>query len=191
MIYGSNYQSTSYTIFSYDGTSYTDLSSTIGISNIGFGGISDDGSTLALTYSNQAYKYKSGTLTALSFLSGGNYSEAYGISGDGSTILGNAITSSNDYHGFYYTDSTGMIDMGTLGGTSSISYQSSYDGSIIVGYSTNASNYYRGYYYTKSNNTMHDIGTFWIRDKLQQQNKWLFSLQKHLRRLQFSCSDFA
>lgn len=60
---------------------------------------------------------------------GGN-SDAFGISGDGSTIVGVSNT-----HAFRWTASTGMADLSTLGGGASGANGVNSDGSVVVGLS--------------------------------------------------------
>lgn len=66
-------------------------------------------------------------------LTTGNESIALNISGDGSTVVGEATDASGFWRAFRWTASTGMQDIGTLGGPESIAYSVSKDGSVIVG----------------------------------------------------------
>ncbi len=68
-------------------------------------------------------------------------SDASGISADGSTIVGEAQDSTGRYRAFRWTNSTGMIDLGTLGGGNLLSnaIATSRDGNIVVGYSLTTS----------------------------------------------------
>ena len=65
---------------------------------------------------------------------GGNDTYAYGVSADGSVIVGDSdiAAGSSAYHAFKYIGGI-MTDLGTLGGTISTAYAVSADGSVIVG----------------------------------------------------------
>ncbi|MFM9087810.1 MAG: hypothetical protein ACKOPT_06685, partial [Cyanobium sp.] len=63
----------------------------------------------------------------------GTYSNAYGISSDGSVVAGNASLANGEQHAFRWTEATEMVDLGTLGGTYSNAYRISSDGSVIAG----------------------------------------------------------
>lgn len=65
---------------------------------------------------------------------GGLYSAAYGISADGTVVVGWADTVSAD-RAFRWTEA-GMVDLGTLGGDS-YAYGVSADGAVVVGVSAN------------------------------------------------------
>ncbi|GAB4544106.1 MAG: hypothetical protein Tsb0013_00940 [Phycisphaerales bacterium] len=82
--------------------------------------------------------------------------EAWGISGDGTTIVGEA---NNGTLAFRWTAATGMESLGLLanGGTNAIAYDASFDGSVIVGTgSTSAGN--RAFRWTDATG-MQDLGT--------------------------------
>ena len=68
---------------------------------------------------------------------GGNYSIAYGVSADGSVVVGYSNTGSAT-HAFRWTSAGGMVDIGTLGGANSVANGVSADGSVVVGYSDTA-----------------------------------------------------
>ncbi|HEU5047542.1 MAG TPA: hypothetical protein VFT64_06840 [Rickettsiales bacterium] len=72
------------------------------------------------------------SLTSIGTL-GGTNSLAYGISGDGNTIVGYSYTAGAHEHAFYWTQPTGIIDLGTLGGLNSVAEAVSGDGSVIIG----------------------------------------------------------
>jgi len=65
---------------------------------------------------------------------GGTTSQAYGVSADGSTIVGISTTAASLSRAFSYSNGT-MTDLGTLGGTVSWAFAASRDGSVIVGLS--------------------------------------------------------
>ena len=64
---------------------------------------------------------------------GGLSSEAFGVSGDGSVVVGRSTTADGRSHAFRWTAAGGMKDLGTLGGVTSAAYAVSGDGSIVVG----------------------------------------------------------
>ena len=65
----------------------------------------------------------------------GTESIAWGISGDGATVVGEARDQTGFWRAFRWTASIGMRDMGTLGGPMSHAAEASRDGSVIVGWS--------------------------------------------------------
>jgi probable HAF family extracellular repeat protein len=78
-----------------------------------------------------------GTLTPLGTL-GGTFSNAYGVSSDGSVVVGQSDTGSEN-DAFRWTQAGGMVDLGTLGGTFSYASSVSADGGVVVGYSDTGS----------------------------------------------------
>jgi probable HAF family extracellular repeat protein len=95
------------------------------------------------------------SITNLGTLPGGNYSNAWGISADGSVVVGFS-DSTNGGRAFRWT-SAGMTDLGTLpGGNSSEARGVSADGSFVVGTSTSASGG-RAFRWTSAGMT--DLGT--------------------------------
>src|SRR5476651_173946 len=56
----------------------------------------------------------------LGFLPGGNYSQANGVSADGSTVVGMGVnplyTSFSQHEAWMWTSSSGMVGLGTLSG---------------------------------------------------------------------------
>src|SRR5690242_4819879 len=75
------------------------------------------------------------SITGLGFLPGGQASQAYGLSADGSTVVGFSASSNGD-RAIRWTATGGLQDLGALaGGATSYSWGASSDGSIIVGYS--------------------------------------------------------
>ncbi|NET14340.1 MAG: PEP-CTERM sorting domain-containing protein, partial [Okeania sp. SIO1H6] len=71
---------------------------------------------------------------------GGNFSEANGVSFDGSVIVGSSDTASGE-EAFYWTETDGMQGLGHLsgGGLFSTAFGVSADGSVVVGQSDNTS----------------------------------------------------
>jgi probable HAF family extracellular repeat protein len=91
---------------------------------------------------------------------GGSQSVAYGVSADGSVVVGWAdnASSPNQSRAFRWTAQTGMQDLGTLGGSYSQAYAVSADGSVVVGGARNASNQGRAFRWTAEGG-MQDLGT--------------------------------
>jgi probable HAF family extracellular repeat protein len=73
-------------------------------------------------------------LTWLGTLPGGNWSEATGVSADGSVVVGTADNAVGHRHAFRWTAAGGMQDLGTLPGAyRSEAHGVSADGSVVVG----------------------------------------------------------
>jgi probable HAF family extracellular repeat protein len=66
--------------------------------------------------------------------SGGSVSTAYGVSGDGSVIVGLAWVSQRYAHAFRWDGRNGMVDLGSLEGDSSRANAISADGNVIAGW---------------------------------------------------------
>ena len=95
--------------------------------------------------------YADMTMSSLGTLTGGSYSYAYGISRDGSTIVGESA-STDGVRAFKYDDTNGMSSLGILsGGTYSVAYGVSNDGSVIVGYGNSTNSLVRAYKYDTTN----------------------------------------
>ena len=62
------------------------------------------------------------------------YSHAYGVSDDGSTIVGMGWQPNYRVEAFYWTEATGIVPLGQDGGFNSRVNSASYDGSIMVGW---------------------------------------------------------
>jgi probable HAF family extracellular repeat protein len=89
---------------------------------------------------------------------GGISSEAFGISADGSVVVGYAVDSFDRPRAFRWTQATGLQDLGTLGGSGAGAYNISWDGSVIVGWAANSANAARAFRWTQSGG-MQDLGT--------------------------------
>jgi probable HAF family extracellular repeat protein len=76
-----------------------------------------------------------GGYTALPGLTSGTGTWAYGVSGDGLVVVGEADDASNNAHAVYWTQSSGPVDLGSMPGFSGGQWANaaSADGSVIVG----------------------------------------------------------
>jgi probable HAF family extracellular repeat protein len=81
---------------------------------------------------------------------GGDYSWAYGVSADGSVVVGRAHNSAGYDRAFRWTVSEGMQDLGTLGGNWGWAYGISADGSVVVGWAGTADGRYSAFRWTAS-----------------------------------------
>ena len=72
-----------------------------------------------------------------------DFSDTYGISGDGSVVVGLGWDGCNAY-GFRWQDSTGMVSLGSLDGNSSRADAVNADGSVIVGWDAAEDGEWRG-----------------------------------------------
>ena len=98
------------------------------------------------------------SLTWLGTLPGGNRSEAWGVSADGSVVVGSAQNAAGYDHPFRWTAAGGMRDLGTLGGSESAAYGVSADGSVVVGKAQNAAGQGRAFRWTVGGG-MEDLNT--------------------------------
>ena len=89
---------------------------------------------------------------------GGDVSNAYGVSADGSVVVGMARNAAGQERAFRWTASGGMQDLGTLGGGGSWAYGVSADGAVVVGGATNAASQPRAFRWTAANG-MQGLGT--------------------------------
>jgi probable HAF family extracellular repeat protein len=89
---------------------------------------------------------------------GGNQSEAWGVSADGSVVVGWATNAAEYTRAFRWTASGGMQDLGTLGGRRSSASGVSADGAVVAGYAYNAAGQWRAFRWTASRG-MQDLGT--------------------------------
>jgi probable HAF family extracellular repeat protein len=88
---------------------------------------------------------------------GGNSSHIYGISADGSSVVGVSTNSNYEERAFRWTPVNGMENLGTLGGSKSKALALSADGSVIVGSSDNSDGVRRAFKWTEANG-MQDLG---------------------------------
>jgi probable HAF family extracellular repeat protein len=92
---------------------------------------------------------------------GGPNSSAYGITPDGSVIVGDSNVTGAVSHAFRHTKDGGMVDLGTLGGSVAIAYDVSDDGNLIVGSSRiDSSIGTRPFLYSWPDRTMKSLGSF-------------------------------
>jgi len=122
--------------------------------------VSNDGSTIVgYAHNNiqtRAFRWTQATGTQdLGVLSPGSYNIAYGVSADGSVVVGESGGKA-----FRWTAATGMQNLGTLVPQigSSIAYDVSADGSVVVGSSTTASALIHAFRWTAATG-MQDLGT--------------------------------
>lgn len=76
--------------------------------------------------------------TLLPGLPGGTGTWAFGVSGDGRVVVGEADDASNNPHAVYWTSDGGLVDLGIFPGGQqlAVSQATNNDGSVIVGYAT-------------------------------------------------------
>jgi probable HAF family extracellular repeat protein len=98
------------------------------------------------------------SLTWLGTLPGGNESWAWGVSADGSVVVGRADDAAGQNRAFRWTASGGMQDLGTLGGDWSGASGVSADGAVVVGWAYNAAGDWHAFRWTASDG-MEDLNT--------------------------------
>jgi probable HAF family extracellular repeat protein len=89
---------------------------------------------------------------------GGDLSAAWGVSADGSVVVGAARNAAGYARAFRWTAAGGMQDLGTLGGDESWALGVSADGSVVVGVAWNAAWQQRAFRWTEAGG-MQDLGT--------------------------------
>jgi probable HAF family extracellular repeat protein len=108
----------------------------------------------------------------LGTLSGGNSSEAWGVSADGSVVVGKAYNAAVQGRAFRWTASGGMQDLGTLpGGNYSEASGVSADGAVVVGRAPNAAGQWCAFRWTASGG-MQDLNITYA--NLLTPNSWLY-----------------
>jgi len=90
------------------------------------------------------------SLTWLGTLPGFVGSEAWGVSADGSVVVGRASNAERQSRAFRWTAAGGMEDLGTLGGVESWAFGISADGRVVVGKAQNAAWQYRAFRWTEA-----------------------------------------
>ena len=88
---------------------------------------------------------------------GGNFSRAFGVSANGSVVVGVSNTSNYEERAFRWTLANGLENLGTLGGNQSVANAVSADGSIVVGYSRDSADIKRAFKWTAATG-MQDLG---------------------------------
>lgn len=100
-----------------------------------------------------------GQVEYLGFLGGNNYTNAYGVSGDGQTVVGFSETSPNRYaHAFRWTPTGGMQDLGVTTGTESLAWGVSANGALVHGEARDQTGYWRAFRWNAASG-MRDLGT--------------------------------
>jgi probable HAF family extracellular repeat protein len=110
-------------------------------------GVSADGSVIAGQGESDSgaepfrYTVANSTFQGLGDLPGGAFGgSAYGISGDGATVVGSSITTDESTQAFLWSEEDGMIGIGHLGVPEGITpfseaYAANADGSVVIGLS--------------------------------------------------------
>jgi probable HAF family extracellular repeat protein len=109
--------------------------------------------SLALTAPARAAEFDQ--FMGLGTLAGGTGSYAYGVSADGTAVVGYSDTAGG-FHAFRWSAGT-MTDLGTLGGTGGGANGVSADGTVVVGSSTTVG--FNNHAFRYSGTTMTDLGT--------------------------------
>ena len=103
---------------------------------VGFGSSASSASTGIISLSGrEAFRWTGGTgMVGLGDLPGGDFgSEAYGVSADGSVVVG-VGSGAAGREAFRWTSDGGMVSLGDLpGGTNSMAFDVSADGRVVVG----------------------------------------------------------
>lgn len=95
--------------------------------------------------------------------SGTSVSSSYGCSDDGAVIVGLGWINAGSAHAFKWTQSTGSVDLGSLGGNSSRANGVSGDGSVVVGWDEDPTGPRRPSYWDANNveQLLGSIGEAW------------------------------
>jgi len=107
--------------------------------------------TIYLLFSLTTYKVAFAEMASIGILTGGSFSVAEAVSGDGSVIVGNANDELNN-RAFKYDSTNGMTSLGSLSGNkSSVAYGVNVDGSVIVGIGYDANSNTQAFKYDSTN----------------------------------------
>lgn len=92
---------------------------------------------------------------------GGSRSEARGVSGDGSVVVGWTMTAGSQRRAFRWTRDEGLQDLGSLGGNLSEAYAVSRNGRVVVGISTTAQGGFSQPFRWSAETGMQPLGTLY------------------------------
>jgi len=143
------------------GQTLTWLGNLGGYPNSGARGVSPNGPTVvgwssSSVFYDHAFRWTpSGGMQDLGTF-GGNWSSAYGISADGTTIVGEAYLG-NTARAFRWTASSGLLDLGTFGGNSARAYAANSDGTVVVGTAQDSSGNWLAFRWVSG--TLQNLGT--------------------------------
>lgn len=104
--------------------------------------VSANGSVVVGTSSSQAFRWTAGGgIVGIPILPGGFYSSGFGVSGDGTIVVGQSQNGAGSREAFYWTSAGGTVGLGTLDSGPNIFAESSAnaistDGQVIVGFTT-------------------------------------------------------
>jgi probable HAF family extracellular repeat protein len=82
-----------------------------------------------------------GPLPANSVPSGADVADAWGMSGNGTTVVGLFWTTASRAHAYRWTSAAGMVDLGAATNQSSRASAVNYDGSVVVGFDAHPSGF--------------------------------------------------
>jgi probable HAF family extracellular repeat protein len=86
---------------------------------------------------------------------------ARAVSGDGTSVVGSAYSPNTYSQAFYWTSTTGMIGLGTLGGDYSYASDISDDSTTVVGQAFTADQHYHAFVWKAATQTMVNIDTLY------------------------------